>query len=180
MGGRRIVKYDFLQVTDEMLDERAPALARLLSSGGRRVSEGDALRMILRLERHVMRKVDDNAPDVVAEMRARSVLPVERARPILAQATGWPEAKAGLLLDALADEEVHVLDAVPEGWQVRGLAERYGRFANERKASRERTRDNARARAAGWEPGDGRGWVHRGTGEILPSLRDVIMRLEAA
>jgi hypothetical protein len=177
--GRSRVRYDFLQVTDEMMDERAPALARLLTAAGRKTLPGEALRLILRLERYVVRRVSDDAADVVAEMHACALLPRVRAAHMLALATDWPESKAEWLIEALADQEVRVLEVVPEGWRVRGIAERYARFANERKASRLRTRDNARARAAGWEPGDGKTWQHSETGEVLPSLRDVVVRLDA-
>jgi hypothetical protein len=173
------VKYDFLQVTDEMMDERAPALARLLTAAGRKTLPGEALRIILRLERYVVRRVSDDAADVVAEMHACALLPRERAAHMLSLATDWPESKAEWLIESLADQEVRVLEVVPQGWRVRGIAERYARFANERKASRLRTRDNSRARAAGWEPHDGKSWMHAGTGEVLPTLRDVISRIES-
>jgi hypothetical protein len=180
MNRRRLLKYDFLQVSDELLDERAPALARLLSASGKRVTPGDALRLVARLDRYVLRRVDDLAPDVLAEIRACAVLPTTRAGAMLALATDWPESKAAPLLEALADPEVRVLEPHPEGWQVRGVAERYGRFAAERRASRERTRDNNRARSAGWRPGEGHTWTHCVTGEVLGSLKEVIARLEKA
>lgn len=177
--GRKRVKYNFLQVTDEMIDERAPALARLLTAAGRKTLPGEALRLIIRLDRYVVRRVDDDAPDVVADMEACALLPRERAAHMLALATDWPESKAEWLIESLADREVRVLDVVPEGWRVRGIVERYGSFVNERKASRHRTRHNSRARAAGWEPGDGKTWHNTETGEVLPGLRDVIARLDS-
>jgi len=179
MGRPRTVKYEYLQVTDELLDERAPALARMLSAAGKKTTQGDALRLILRLDRYVVRRVNDEAQDVVAEIRACAFLHRERIAHMLALALDWPESKANWLIESLADQEVRVLEPVPDGWLVRGVAERYGRFITERKTSRARTRDNSRARSAGWEPGDGKTWVYRATGEVLPSLRDVVARLEA-
>lgn len=174
MRGRPTVKYDFLQVTDEMLDQRASALARLLTASGRRTSPGDALWMILRLERHVLRHVNEEAPDAAAEIAARSVLARDRAAHILAEVSGLPLSKWEALVDALCDEDVGVLEECPGGWRVRNIPERYARFANERRAARHRARDTSRAKAAGWESGEGRTWVNRHTGEVLPSLREVM------
>jgi hypothetical protein len=165
-----------------MLDVRAPALARLLSVGGRKVGRGEALALVLDLERYVVRRVDDEAADVMKEFDACALLPEERAASMVSLACGWPLAKAQTVVDALADADVRVLEWVQtkhfSGWRVRGIAERYGRFANMKRASRERTRNNDRARAAGWEPGEGKEWVHTKTGEVKPSLRDVIATLE--
>lgn len=176
------MRYDFLQVTDEMLDVRAPALARLLSAGGRKVSRADAVVMVLELERYVVRRVNDEAEDIAGEFRACALLPDERAGAMVSGACGWSLAKSRLLLEALSDPEVRVLEWVSTdhfaGWLVRGIPERYGRFANQKRASRERTRNNDRARAAGWEPGEGKTWVGP-RGKVLPSLRDVIALLEA-
>jgi hypothetical protein len=182
MNGRRDLRYDFLQVTDEILDVRAPALARLLSTGGRKVTRGEALALVLDLERYVVRRVNDEAGDVMAEFDAASLLPIDRVDDMVSLACGWPASRAGALVAALADSEVRVLEAFNDGvvscWRVRGIAERYGRFANMKRASRERTRNNDRARAAGWEPGEGKEWVHTKTGGVKPSLRDVIATLE--
>lgn len=181
MNGRRDLRYDFLQVTDEMLDVRAPALARLLSAGGRKVSRADAVVMVLDLERYVVRRVNDEADDIGMEFHACAWLPDDRASAMVSAACNWPLAKSTLLLKALADPEVRVLDwysdGMVAGWRVRGIPERYGRFANQKRASRERTRNNDRARAAGWEPGEGRTWVGP-RGMVLPSLKDVIACLE--
>lgn len=172
------MRYDFLQVTDETLDVRAPALARLLSAGGRKVTRPEALLMLVELDRYVVRRVDDEADDLMEAFRAAAFIPEERAAAVLSAACLWPLAKAGALISALPDPEVRALEDVPGGWRVRGIPERYGRFANMKRTSRERTRNNDRARAAGWEPGEGKTWVHGRTGVIKDSLRDVIAELE--
>jgi len=174
---RNPVLYDFLKVTDEVLDVRAPQLARLLSASGRKVSPGDALALILQLERYVVRRVNDEAPDLEAEFRACAFLPHARTADTLSVAVGWPLSRAEALGAAFADPDVAVLEAAEGGWRVRGVVERYARFALERRSSRNRTRDNARARAAGWLPGDGGSWAHAETGEVAKSLKDVISRL---
>lgn len=179
MTGRRIVKYDFLQVSDEMLDERSTALGRLLSVGWRRGSPDlEPLKVLVRLDRYVLRRVSDEVADVTAEMEAQAFFPSERAPQMIAQACGWPVAKWRVLVEALCDPEVQAMEEVTGGWRVRNIPERYARFANERKAARHRARDNTRARAAGWEPGDGKTWVNRHTGDVLGSLREVMTQLE--
>lgn len=180
MIGRRIVKYDFLQVSDEMLDERSTALGRLLVADGRRGLPPDLepLKLLVRLDRYVLRRCSDEPGNVMAEMEAQAFFPADRAAQMLAQACGWPVQKSSGLLTALCDPEVQAMEECPGGWRVRNIPERYARFANERKAARHRARDNTRARAAGWEPGDGKAWVNRHTGETLASLREVMVRLE--
>lgn len=178
------VIYDFLKVSDELIDVRAPQLARLLSAAGRKTSTGDALLLILRLERYVVRRVSDTADDLSAEFEAAVYLAPERAETAVSVALEWPLSKAGALIAALADPDVAVLSpvpsvgGVPRGWVVRGVTERYHRFANERRASRQRTRDNARARAAGWEPGDGKTWVHRATKTTAQTLADALAAID--
>lgn len=179
MTGRRIVKYDFLQVSDEMLDERSTALGRLLAVAQRRGAPAlEPLKLLVRLDRYVLRRVSDEPHDVTAEMEAQAFFPKERAAQMLAQACDWPVERWRTLVDALCDPEVQAMEPCPGGWRVRNIPERYARFANERKAARHRARDNTRARAAGWEPGEGKSWVNRHTGEVLSSLRDVMSRLE--
>lgn len=178
MNGRRELRYDFLQVTDETLDVRAPALARLLSATGRKVTRAEAVLMLVELDRYVVRRVEDEADDLMEAFRAAAFLPTGRAEAILSAACRWPLAKASKLVAALADPEVRAMEAAPNGWLVRAIPERYGRFANQKRMSRERTRNNDRARAAGWEPGEGKTWVHTHTGEVKGSLREVIAGLE--
>lgn len=123
--------YDFLKVTDEWFDVRAPALARLLSVQGRKVSAGDALALLLRLDRHVLRSVDDDSAELEVEFERCGFFPAGRAQETLTSA-----------------------------------------------AQRVRTRDNARARAAGWAPGDGKTWVHRATGQVADTLKDALAQIE--
>jgi hypothetical protein len=169
------VIYDFLKVSDELIDVRSPQLARILSANGRKTSAGDALLLILRLERYVVRRVSDTADDLAAEFEAAVFLAPDRAETAVSVALEWPLSKTRTLIEALADPDVAVLSPMPGGgWVVRGVTERYQRFANERRASRQRTRDNARARAAGWEPGDGKTWVHKATRTTAATLSDAI------
>jgi hypothetical protein len=169
------VIYDFLKVSDELIDVRAPQLARLLSAAGKKTTPGDALLLIIRLERYVVRRVNDAAGDLSAEFEAAVFLAADRAETTVSVALEWPLSKAVALIEALADPDVAVLSPVDGGgWVVRGVLERYYRFANERRASRQRTRDNARARAAGWEPGDGKTWVHKATKTTAATLADAL------
>lgn len=178
MNGRRELRYDFLQVTDEALDVRAPALARLLSPSGRKVSRADALLMLVELDRYVVRRVDDESDDIMGAFRVAAFLPEDRAEAILSAACLWPLARAGALVAALVDVEVRAMEPTEGGWLVRGIPERYGRFASQKRMSRERTRNNDRARAAGWEPGEGKTWMHARTGVVKDSLRDVVADLD--
>lgn len=173
------MRYDFLQVTDEQLDEHAPALADLLTAGGSRTTPGEALSIILRLERSVIRRVPESSKDFRSALAACALLPVDRAAAMLERATGWSSKKATLLLDALSNPEVNVLEPVEGGWRVRDMAERYGRFMKLKKDARARSQHNYRAREAGWEPGDGKEWRHTATGDIQPSLAAVISLLDA-
>ena len=174
------MRYDFLQVSDEMLDVRSVALANLLTSEGWAVSAGDALRLILLLERYVVQRANADAKDVLAEFRAASILPKARAHTMLALATATHLDRAGVLLKALADPDVKVLEVIKGGWALRGVAERYGRFARLKKAARDRTRNNERARAAGWATsGDGKTWVHPSAPDEHMTLDAVIALLDA-
>jgi hypothetical protein len=174
------VIYDFLKVSDELIDVRAPQLARILSSRGRKITTGDALLLILRLERYVVRRVSDDADVLAAEFETAGFLAHDRAESTVSVALEWPLSKAHVLIEALADPDVAVLSPAKDGgWMLRGLKDRYLRFANERRASRQRTKDNARARAAGWEPGDGKTWVHRATKTTASTLSDAIAAIDA-
>lgn len=175
------VLYDFLKVTDEWLDVRAPALGRLLSGHGRRVSAGDALAILVRLDRHVVRSLDDNADNLRSEFERCGFLPSSRINENLADAALWPINKATALLESLTDPEVRYLEPTEGGWRVRGLWERYGKFAMDRRSSRARTRDNARARSEGWEAQetpDGKLWIHKTSGAKARTLREVLEHIE--
>jgi len=177
MSGRRDLRYDFLQVTDELLDVQCVALAHLLTTAGTPTSPGDALRLVLRLERYVLQKTNPEAADVAAEFRAAATLPRAKAAGMLSRATDWPMDGAGRLLACLSDPEVRVLTPTKGGWVVAGVADRYGRFARRKKAARDRTRNNEIAREAGWAPGEDGIWVHTVTGEVKPSLLHVMTAL---
>lgn len=172
----RALLYKFLQVSDELMDSRSKALAKVLSAGGRRITQGDALHLILRLERYVVREADDETTDIKAELLKSSTFPADRILAALELATDWPEGKAGMLLDALSDPTVKVLEAVEGGWRVRGLADRYAGFAVERKASRGRATASRLAKKHGYRPQDDGSWVHPLTQDRLQDWQAVLNR----
>lgn len=171
--------YKFLQVSDELIDSRSKALAKVLSAGGRRFSHGDALHLLIKLERYVVREADDETNDVKAEILRCSTFPADRVLAALELATDWPEGKAHVLLDALSDPTVKVLEAVEGGWRVRGLADRYAGFAVERKASRGRATASRLAKKHGYRPQEDGSWVHPLTQDKLADWQAVLAKFGA-
>lgn len=171
--------YDFLQVDDLLLDSRSRSLARLLTAAGKRTSQGDALILVLRLIRYVVRNARETAPDLKAELRRAALLDdAGSMEALLDAAEGWPAAKMRAVRDALAAPTVGVLEALPDGaWRVVGVAERYGRFAEKRRDSRGRAEASRLARERGWKSSDGGGWHNTQTGETVESWRELMVRL---
>lgn len=170
--------YKFLQVSDELLDSRSKALAKALTRcTGRKHSQGDALHLILRLERYVVREANESAKDIRGELLRSSTFPAGVVLARLELATDWPEDKAQALLDALSDPTVQVLEAVDDGWRVRGLADRYAGFVVQRNESRGRAAASRLAKKHGYQPdGDGK-WKHALSGETIESWEDVLAKL---
>lgn len=171
--------YDFLQVTDEMMDARSRSLSRLLSVGPRKVSHGDALLLMLALDRYFVQRAKDTAPDLKAELRRVATVPADRINDVLSVVSGWPDKHLPALLDALSDPTVGALEAVDDGWQASGLAERYARFAERRRDSRGRATASRMAKERGWKPAEGGGWTHPGTGEVVEDWRALLAKFDA-
>lgn len=159
------MKVHYLQVPEDLRKTKAGSLADLLSERtGKRVTRGDALYLVLDLWAWVLDQVNDGAEDMAAEMDRRTILPTDRACSQVSLATGWPKAKSGVLLECLADTDVGVLEAVDGGWRVHGLGAPYLKLASDLRDAREKSQTYAKAKAAGWEPGDKKGeWYHPST-----------------
>lgn len=179
MGTRRpLLDVSYLQIPEEVRTVRAPNLADVLSSvSGKRVSRGDAIAMVLDLWAWVLGLVDDGAPDLREEFKARTLLPSLRAADMVCRATGWPKKKGDVLVAALADSTVGILQREPEGWRVVGVADRYLKLAGERAESRQRARASALAKANGWKA-DGNAWVSSDGLQRVEGWRALLQRLE--
>lgn len=172
------VKVDWLQVPAEVVEQRAPQLAHLLTLGtGKRVSEGDALLLILRTWQWALTKVDPDAPDLAAEFLRCATLPPVRAAEALATACRWPLSKAEVLLEALCDSEVRVLRRDGDSVRVDGMAERYVSLAERQRDNRGRAIASKLAKAHGWKHEAGRGYVSP-HGEVVEDWRELVARLK--
>lgn len=173
------MKLDYIQVPEDLRTTRAPALADLLGGRtGRRVSPGDALKVVVDLWAWVVTQVDESSEDLAAEFARTTILGTERAESILSLATGWERRKAGILLECLADPSVRVVTPEDDGWRVLGVADRYLSLAASLRDARDRVRINGIARANGWKAGAKGEWVHGTTGEVLASRALLAARLK--
>lgn len=173
----KLVKVDWLQVPAETVDQRAPQLAQLLSQGtAKRVSEGDALMVLVRLWQWVLAKVNPDAEDLASEFAKASTVPEARAAETVATACRWPVSKAQVLLDALLDSEVRALVGEGDCVRVEGLAERYMGLAERQRDNRGRAIASKRAKEHGWTHKSGVGYVSP-TGEVAESWRELLARL---
>lgn len=179
MTGRRQLLYDFLKVTDDVMDRRSRALARLLTAKGRKTTHGDALMLILRLERYVVQHARDEASDIKAELERASCLDEETLTQALLDASEWPLKGIGDVRDALASSSVDVLEPCQGGWRVVGVAERYAGFATKRRESRGRATASRLAKEHGWKAAEGGGWMNPADGQAVDSWRDLLALLEA-
>lgn len=171
------MKVPWLQVPVEAVEHYAPQLAHLLTLGsGRRVSDGDALLIIIRLWQWALVKYEPDAEDVGAEFIRCSTLPKVRAAETLATACRWPLSKAEVLLQALLDSEVRVLVEEGDSVRVDGLAERYTQLAEKQRDNRGRSAASKLAKAHGWTNRAGVGYVSP-MGEVVRSWRELIERL---
>ena len=171
--------YDFLKVSDDMLDARSRSLARLLTAKGRKTSPGDALLLMLRLDRYIVQQARDTAPDLRAELVAASTIPDASLTHVLSVACEWPERFMEELTETLQDRSVGVLEWAADGsWRVLGVAERYASFAEKRRDSRGRAAASRLAKEHGWVA-DGGGWVRPGTEQRAAGWRDLLTLLEA-
>jgi hypothetical protein len=176
---RKSVKLDYIQVPEDLRTTRAPALADLLTGRtGRRVSPGDALKVVLDLWAWVVTQVDESADDLAAEFSRTTLFSTDRAEALLALATGWERRKAGILLECLSDPTVRVVTPEDGGWRVLGVADRYLSLAASLRDARERVKINGIAKANGWRAGAKGEWVHGTTGEVITSRALLAVRLK--
>lgn len=174
------MRYEWLQVPNDMLRVRARTLANLLTAAtGRKVSRGDALTLVLDLWDWVVSQVNEDAEDLDAEFERCAVLPYERAEALLPEALGWPDKHAMPLMQALCDKHVGVMAVEGERLRVLGIRERYSRLAKQQGDSRGRARAAYLAKANGWTHKPGVGYVSP-TGEVAESWRDLLERLGGA
>jgi hypothetical protein len=178
MTGRHSLLYDFLKVTDDVLDRRSRALARLLTAKGRKTSQGDALMLIIRLERYVVQHARDEAPDIKAELERASCLNDDTLTQALLDASEWPLTRLEDVREALAAPSVDVLEKCPGGWRVVGVAERYAGFATKRRESRGRATASRLAKEHGWKAVEGGGWTNPTTSETVETWRELLALLE--
>ena len=171
--------YEYLQVTDTMMDARSRTLARLLSLGTRKVSRGDALLLMLEIDRHFMQLARDTVPDLRAELQRVSLIPTDKVNDTLSVITEWPDRQIPGLLNALSDPSVGVLEPVDDGWQVAGLVERYAGFVEKRRDSRGRAKTSRMAKSRGWKPAEGGGWYNVATGETVEDWQALLTRMES-
>lgn len=171
------MKVDWLQVPVEAVDQRAPQLAHLLSMAtGKRVSEGDALMLLVRLWQWALAKVSPDAPDLPAEFARCATLPGVRAAETLATACRWPLSKSQVLLEALLDSEVRALVEEGDCVRVEGLVERYAGLAERQRDNRGRATASKLAKQHGWRHEAGVGYVSP-QGEVVEHWREVLERL---
>jgi hypothetical protein len=175
---RKSVKLDYIQVPEDLRTTRAPALADLLSERtGKRVSPGDALKLVLDLWAWVVTQVDESAEDLAAAFDRATLFSAERGEALLSLATGWERRKAGVLLDCLTDPTVRVVTPENEGWRVLGVADRYLSLAASLRDARDRVRINGIAKANGWKAGAKGEWINSATGEVLATRSLLAARL---
>jgi len=173
------VRFDWLQVPDEMVRTRSLTLAQLLTAAtGKRVSHGDALLLVCNLWTWVVSQVKEDAENLAAEFERCSVLSRLKAEALLPTALGWPGRHAGILIDALLDTHVQVLGAEGDSVRVVDIRERYARLAKKQSESKGRARASTVARENGWEPGPKHTWVNSSTGEVVDGWRELLQRFE--
>lgn len=174
------MKVEWLQVPAEAVEHRSLHLARLLSHGsGRRVSEGDALLLIVRVWQWALNKVDANAPDLSVEFRRCSTLPEARAAETLATACRWPMSKADVLLEALCDAEVQAVAREGAAVRVLGLAERYTTLAEKQRDNKGRATASKLAKKHGWKHDPVNGGYVGPTGAHATNWQELIVMLKA-
>lgn len=184
MGRRRAqVKVDYVQVPEDFRQAKCALFAEFLSEkSGRRVSRGEAMALAVDLWAWHLQQVDENAPVLSEAFRAAGAIPSKEAAMRMHVATGWPKAKAPILLEALSHPMVRVLVPTLTGWEVADLQQRYLVLATRQQDGRSRSRLNALAHDSGWEPIQDKNkpkgmWRHV-SGEEL-HWRGLLARLEA-
>jgi hypothetical protein len=174
------VRFDWLQVPDDMLRVRSVTLAQLLTEAvGKRVSHGDALLVVLKTWLWVVSQVREDESDLSAEFARCSVLPRVKAEKVLPGAVDWAPKHGEALVSALLDPHVRVLTEDGDAVRVVDVEQRYTRLAKKQSESRGRARASQLAREHGWKVAEGGGWMNPANGETVDSWRDLLTRLEA-
>lgn len=177
-GRRRDVKVDWLQLPADLPEARAGALADLLHAAtGRKVSEGDALLMVVRLWQWALVKVDPEATDLDAEFSRCATLSPFGAAAQVARACRWPEKMGLELLEALQHPEVGVLVREGDALRIDRLATRYANLAAKQQDARGRAQATKAAKRHGWASADGGAWVHPPSGARAKDWRELLARL---
>lgn len=171
------MRYEWLQVPNDMLRVRAQTLATLLTqSTGRKVSRGDALTLVLDLWDWVVSQVNEDATDKAAEFERCARLPKAKADILLPMALGWPIKHVGSLLVALTDSHVRVMADEGDFVRVMEVEERYSRLAKKQGDSRGRARASYLAKDHGWVSNGKNEYASESTGEVL-SWKQLLERL---
>lgn len=174
------MRFDWLQVPDDMLRVRSVTLAQLLSeAAGKRVSHGDALLVVLKTWLWVVSQVREDEPNLSGEFERCSVLPRLKAEKVLPGAVDWAPKHGTSLVDALLDPHVRVLVAEGDAVRVVDVEQRYARLAKKQSESRGRAKASQLAREHGWRVAEGGGWMNPVNGDTVDGWRDLLTLLEA-
>lgn len=174
------MRYEWLQIPNDMLRVRARTLANLLTaSTGRKVSRGDALALVLDLWDWAVSQVDEDADDLAAEFDRCTTLASMKAISLLPEALGWPPKHARALITAFCDDHVRVLEAEAGCVRILEIRERYLRLAQQQGDSHGRAIASKRAKEHGWTHRAGVGYVSP-KGEVVASWRELLERLGGA
>lgn len=178
IDGRPKVRFEWMQVPDEMRRVRSLTLAQLLTAAtGRKVSQGDALLLVCNLWAWVIDQVREDSEDLGAEFQRVSVLPTAKADVLWPTALNWPARQMPALITALSDRHVQVVAEDGDMVRVLDVEERYMRLAKKQGDSRGRARAAYHAKEHGWKHEAGKGYVSP-TGEVIESWRDLLARFE--
>ena len=176
--GRKQVRFEWMQVPDEMRRVRSLTLAQLLTAAtGRKVGRAEAFTLVCDLWAWVVDQVREESEDISAEFKRVSVLPKAKADVVLPAALGWPARQMPALLAALADPHVQVIEDCGDTVRVLDVEERYTRLAKKQGDARGRARAAYYAKENGWKHEAGRGYVSP-TGEVVESWRELLARFE--
>lgn len=178
---RRSVKVEWMQVPEDLRTARAPALALMLSRvGGKKVSAGDAYKLVVDLWAWVVSQVDETNEDLRAEFERAATLRSDIAPAVISMATLWPMPKMGALIECLADPMVRVLAIGGDGhWHVLGISDRYLSLASSLREGRERAKVASIAKAHGWKAGEKGTWRHEERGVTLADRGALVKQLKA-
>lgn len=100
----------FTPIHKQEVDYTAPTLAGLLSEATcRRVTEGEAITLMVRLFRWALRRIDHGASNRLVAIQDAATLPMGHEQEVLARVCQWPKKDAAALLNVLASHDARVL-----------------------------------------------------------------------